>query len=46
MTPWSTRLYLDDYADEINGAAHPFDLDPALVRAVIHAESGFNVRAR
>jgi soluble lytic murein transglycosylase-like protein len=42
----STRLHTDEYADEINQAARQFDLDPALVRAVIHAESGFNVRAR
>ena len=32
--------------DEINLAARQFNLDPALVRAVIHAESGFNARAR
>lgn len=42
----STQLHLDDYAQEINGAARQFDLDPALVRAVIHAESGFNAHAR
>lgn len=42
----STRLHLDKYGDEINFAARQFDLDPALVRAVIHAESGFNARAR
>lgn len=42
----ATQLHLDEYVDEINGAARQFDLDPALVRAVIHAESGFNARAR
>jgi len=42
----STRLHRDEFADEINLAARQFNLDPALVRAVIHAESGFNARAR
>jgi hypothetical protein len=42
----STRLHRDEFADEINLAARQFKLDPALVRAVIHAESGFNARAR
>jgi len=42
----STRLHLAEYSDEINLAARQFNLDPALVRAVIHAESGFNARAR
>lgn len=41
-----TRLHLDEFASEINIAAHQFNLDPALVRAVIHAESGFDARAR
>ena len=42
----ATRLYRDAFAEEINLAAHQFKVDPALVRAVIHAESGFNVHAR
>lgn len=42
----STQLHLDAYRDEINVAAQQFNVDPALVRAVIHAESGFNARAR
>ncbi len=42
----ATRLYRDAFAEEINGAARRFNVDPALVRAVIHAESGFNVHAR
>jgi len=42
----STRLHRDKFADEINLAARRFNIDPALVRAVIHAESGFNVLAR
>ncbi len=42
----ATKLHLDAFGDEITLAARQFDLDPALVRAVIHAESGFNPRAR
>jgi len=42
----STRLHRDKFADEIDQAARQFNIDPALVRAVIHAESGFNVHAR
>lgn len=41
-----TKLNLTAFEDEIARAAKQFDLDPALVRAVIHAESNFNVRAR
>jgi len=41
-----TRLYHDAYTAEINGAARQYNIDPALVRAVIHAESGFKVHAR
>ena len=42
----ATRLYRDAFASEIDRAARQFNVDPALVRAVIHAESGFNVDAR
>ncbi len=42
----ATRLYRDAYASEIEQAAQLYNVDPALVRAVIHAESGFNVHAR
>lgn len=42
----ATRLYRDAFTEEINVAAHQFKVDPALVRAVIHAESGFNEHAR
>ena len=42
----ATQLHLDAYGDEINAAALAFRLEPSLVRAVIHAESGFNARAR
>ena len=42
----TTPLHRDAYGDEINQAARQYALDPALVRAVIHAESNFNARAR
>lgn len=35
-------LYPDLYADEIDRASNDHEVDPALVRAVIHAESAFN----
>lgn len=41
----TTRLYLTPYREEIQAAAQRFKVDPALVRAVIHAESAFNPRA-
>ncbi|MDX1819022.1 MAG: lytic transglycosylase domain-containing protein, partial [Marinobacter sp.] len=40
-----TPLFLKPYRQEIRTAAREFDVDPALVRAVIHAESGFNADA-
>lgn len=43
---YSTKLHLEEYGEEIALAARQFDLDPALMRAVIHAESGFNAQAR
>ncbi len=43
---YSTRLHLQEFADEIKLAAQQYALDPALVRAVIHAESDFNAQAR
>jgi len=42
----ATKLHLQAYADAIDAAARAHDLDPSLVRAVIHAESGFNAGAR
>lgn len=42
----STRLHLEEYAEVIDDAARQFGLDSALVRAIIHAESGFNAGAR
>jgi soluble lytic murein transglycosylase-like protein len=41
-----TQLHRDAFAPEIGASAQQFGLDPALVRAVIHAESGFNPAAR
>jgi soluble lytic murein transglycosylase-like protein len=44
---WSaTRLFTREYAASISAAAREHGIDPALVRAVIHAESGFNPNAR
>ncbi|MGM0569246.1 lytic transglycosylase domain-containing protein [Marinobacter sp.] len=40
-----TRLFTGRYDTEINTTAREFDIDPALVRAVIHAESAFNPQA-
>ena len=42
----TTPLHLQEFGDEIALAARQFGVDPALVRAMIHAESGFNPRAR
>ncbi|AAZ24046.1 lytic transglycosylase domain-containing protein [Colwellia psychrerythraea] len=38
-------LYLQPYKNDINKAALKYDIDPAFVRAVIHAESHFNPQA-
>jgi hypothetical protein len=40
-----TPLFVEPYKREITVAAREFDVDPALVRAVIHAESAFNKKA-
>lgn len=42
----STRLHLDEYAYAIDTAVRQYGVEPALVRALIHAESGFNAKAR
>ena len=43
---WSTTaLNLDAYRREVTAAATEFGIDPALLRAVIHAESAFNPNA-
>jgi len=39
------KLYLTPYKEDINQAALRYDIDPAFVRAVIHAESHFNPQA-
>ncbi len=40
-----TPLFLEPYEHEIAVAAREYGVDPALVRAVIHAESAFNESA-
>jgi len=40
-----TPLFKNPYRNEIRTAAQEFGVDPALVRAVIHAESAFNEKA-
>jgi soluble lytic murein transglycosylase-like protein len=41
----NTPLFLNKYQQEISTAALHHRLDPALLRAVIHAESAFNPKA-
>lgn len=41
-----TDLFLTPYRQAINAAAHAFEVEPALIRALIHAESAFNPNAR
>ena len=41
----TTQLFTDRYNAEIEREARRFNVDPALVRAVIHAESAFNPQA-
>jgi len=43
---WSnTRLFLAEFQHSISLAAQQHQLEPALIRAVIHAESGFKTNA-
>lgn len=43
---WRTaKLYLTDFSHNINYAAQVNKVDPAFIRAIIHAESHFNPRA-
>lgn len=42
----STKLHLDEFSGAISSASEKYEVDPALVRAMIHAESGFNPKAR
>jgi soluble lytic murein transglycosylase-like protein len=43
---WNTTRLRTDFSDHIRVASEAYAVDPALVRAVIHAESGFNPMAR
>lgn len=43
---YSTPLQLSAFRDTINTASRKFGVDPALVRAVIHAESAFRPSAK
>ena len=43
---FNTRLHLTDFSDTIALAAREYRVDPALIRAIIHAESAFNPLAR
>lgn len=43
---YSTPLQLNAFRDTINTASRKFGVDPALVRAVIHAESAFRPAAK
>lgn len=40
------KLYIDEYRYAIEKAAYRFNVEPAFIRAIIHAESHFNVNAR
>lgn len=40
-----TGLYVQDYAATIQAAARAYRVEPALIRALIHAESAFNPMA-
>ncbi len=42
----TTRLFMREFADIITQASRLYDVDPAFIRAVIHAESAFNPLAR
>ncbi len=42
----TTPLFLQRYRHEILSAAQQYQLEPSLLRAVIHAESGFDPKAR
>ena len=42
----STQLHLDKFSEAIDDAVQQYAIEPALLRAMIHAESGFQPRAR
>lgn len=44
-TPWAKLRIGQDMRDMISTTAYRFDLEPALMHAVVRAESGFNPRA-
>lgn len=41
----NTKLYLTQYKHTIKAAAKLYNVSPALIRAIIHAESHFNAKA-
>lgn len=41
-----TQLYTDEFSSYIQKASEKYGVDPALIRAIIHAESNFNPLAR
>ena len=43
---YNTKLHLTEFSDSIASAAKQYKVDPAFIRAVIHAESAFNPLAR
>lgn len=43
---YNTKLYLTEFTDSIAQAAREYNVSPAFIRAVIHAESAFNPLAR
>ncbi|MFT7235350.1 MAG: soluble lytic murein transglycosylase-like protein [Methylophagaceae bacterium] len=46
MIDWyQVRLDLTSYSDTVTQAAQLYQVDPALIRALIHAESAFNPKA-
>lgn len=46
LVDWHTaKLYLAPYRENINNAAKVNNIAPALIRAIIHAESHFNAQA-
>jgi soluble lytic murein transglycosylase-like protein len=42
---WTAKLYLSDFSHNINQAALLNKVDPAFIRAIIHAESHFDPQA-